>query len=283
MLSRSLTAAVAVALCALLSVAPTKKQSQVTLEVLPSPLVLKILGQSQLDFVADLFWIRMANMAGRANTAAEYGALLPIGNLIADLAPKFQYSYYVGGVLAPVRKGRTTEYDNLEGAVELMKRGIKELPNYIRLHVQLAYTQLEMQHDSTGAAATLQTAAKNPKAPPFISTLAARLLAQSGQYADARTFVQTFAQSENPEIRADFEQRLRLIDLEEILTKVEDAGRRYAEANGHITTSVEELVRTGFLSETPVDPFGGTIELTVTGARSTIQPQRMRAFVPPGE
>ena len=279
-LSRGVVGLVSLGLCAGLSRPPPKLDSSLSVGIVPNPLVLKILGRSQLEFVADLYWVRMANMAGRAVSASECGALLPIANLIADLAPRFKYPYFLGGVLAPVRKGRTAEYENVEGALALMARGVVAVPDYVRLHVQKAYTELELRHDPAAAGRTLRAASALPDAPPFLAKLAARLLAQAGQYDDARDFARAMATSEDPQLRADFELRLKQIDLEQVLVQVEEAARRYAKVEGHLTTSVQELIRKGFLPREPIDPFGGTIELTERGASSSVESRRLRAHVP---
>ncbi len=279
---RAFVALLGIALVAGLSEPPPKVVARGGLNVLPNPLVLKVVGRSQLEFVADLFWVRMANMAGTANTRDEYTALLPIANLIADLAPRFKYPYYVGGVLAPMRRGRTKEYDNAVEAVALMQRGVTAVPSYTRLHVQKAYSELEMLHQPVVAARTLQIAARLPDAPDYVGKLATRMLAQAGEFDDARAFALEMATSaDDPQVRADFELRLKQIDLERVLTGVDEAARRYEEEQGHPTTSVDELVAKGYLPEVPSDPFGGVIELTVTGARSSVESSRLRVHVAP--
>lgn len=279
-ISRTLLAVLCLGVCAALSQPPPKMESKVSLEILPNPLVLKVLGRSQLDFVADLFWVRMANMAGRCFQPSECAALLPIANLIADLAPKFKYPYFVGGTLAPVHL-RNGSWANVEGAHALMVRGLQELPDYTRLRVQLAFTELDIMHDPARAGRTLREAAKLPDAPPFLLKLAARLLTEGGQYEDAREFARAMTESDDPELKEDFEHRLKMIDLEEVLVKVDDAQKRFTEAQGHPAARPEELVMSGFLSQLPVDPFGGTIELTPEGARSSVESRRLRAYVPP--
>lgn len=269
--------------CVASSKPPLSVASKISLEVVPNPIVLKLLGRSQIDFVADLLWVRMANMAGRANSPAEFATLLPIGNLIADLAPRFRYPYFVGGVLAPVPKGRRGEYENVEGALKLLDRGVNAVPDYTRLYVQKAYTELEMMHDPVAAGRTLGRASAIPGAPSFLSGLAARLLTEGGSYDDAREFARSMAASDDPQVRKDFELRLKQIDLEEVLAAVDDAARRYAAQEGHITTSVEELIAKGYLTSKPVDPFGGNIELTVNGARSSVETRRLRIHVPNGD
>jgi hypothetical protein len=282
-IARTLVALVGVCLCVIFSRPPEVAVSEVTLEILPNPLVLKVLGRSQQDFVADLFWVRMANMAGRCVKATECGALLPIANLIADLSPKFKYPYFVGGVMAPVRIGKTDQYANADGALALMTRGAKEVPDYVRLHVQKAYTELELFHDPAAAGRTLMNISRVPGAPAHLAGLATRLLNEAGQFDDALAFAQTMANSEDPNVREDFELRLKLIELERTLARVDEAAARYTTEKGQPPASVEALVAEGFLPFLPSDPFGGRIELGVTGgARSTVEERRLRAFTPPG-
>ena len=281
--SRLLAAFVGLCLCGWFSKPPAKSMSGGSLGVLPNPLLLQTLGRSQIDFVADLYWIRMANMAGTALTSAECSALLPIGNLIADLSPRFKYPYFVGGVLAPFHRRSTKEYENARGAVALMARGVVAVPDYVRLHVQKAFAELEMLHDPGSAAKTLRIAAMIPGAPSFLSGLATRLLAQSGQYEEAREFALSMALSPDPEVSADFELRVKHIDLEQTLSRVEDAVQRFHDDHGRPPAGVDELLAQGYLSEPPVDPFGGTIELSASGPRSTSDVGRLRVFEPVGE
>lgn len=283
-LLRIVVACAGLALCALLSKPPPKVNAKVTLELLPNPLVVKLLGRSHIDFVADLFWIRMANMAGNAATVDEFAALIPIGNLIADLAPHFKYPYYLGGVMAPYRhykRGGLSTYENVEGAHALMSRGVKNVPDYVRLFVQKAYTELEMMKDPAMAGATLLEAAKIPDSPSFLPGLATRVLASAGKFDEARVFAESMASSDDPQLKADFEFRLKQIDLEKVLVAVESAKKSFTDAQGRAPTGVEELLTAGYLTQPPVDPFGGVIELTEEGARSSVESRRLKLHLAP--
>ena len=144
---------------------PQKPDTTVRLGVMPNPQLLRIVGRSQLEFVADLFWVRMANMAGRAETSDEYGALVPMGHLIADLSPKFRYPYYLGGTLAPYRHYPSRQYDHAAEAIGLMARGTVAVPDYVRLQVVKAYSEMEMLGDKQAAARTLMAGSRAPGAP----------------------------------------------------------------------------------------------------------------------
>lgn len=281
---RVVLACAAASVCAAFAQAPPPVNPKSTLTLLPNPLVVKLLARSQLEFAADLFWVRMANMAGNAATVDECAALLPIANLIADLSPAFKYPYFVGGVMAPYRHyqpGGNSTYDNVEGAHALMTRGLLAVPGYTRLAIQKAYTELEMMHDPAAAGRTLSQAATLPDSPPFLPSLATRLLTSAGEFEDARAFAQSMAQSEDPQVRADFELRMKQIDLEKVLVTVEAAAASYAEKEGHRPSDLETLVHAGLLSEIPSDPFGGVIELTETGARSSVESRRLQVHLPP--
>jgi hypothetical protein len=276
---RHLLLVVAVMVCGALTKPPAKTSASLeVVSILPDPILLKALFRSQLEFVADLFWIRMSNVAGTANTATEYGALIPLGNLVADLSPRFKYPYYVGGVLAPVQRGRLREYDNAEGAIALMRRGVRAVPDYTRLFIQLAWAEIEMLHDRVASARTLQAAATLPDVPSFAGGLATRLLSESGRFDEARAFAASMAQSQNPQVRADFELRLKQIALEEVLTSVDEGAARFAAEHHRPPASVGELLEAGALSVEPIDPFGGEIVLTPAGARSTVQAERLKTF-----
>ncbi len=259
---------------------PPPPDTTVRLGMLPNAQLLRIIGRSQLEFVADLFWVRMANMGGRAQTSDEYAALLPLGHLIADLSPKFQYPYYLGGTLAPFRHFPSHHYDHAEEAIALMARGTAAVPSYVRLHVVKAYSEMEMLGDKQAAARTLMAAARAPNAPPYIAALATRLLADQGQFDDATKFAEELAKSDDPDVRAEFERRLLQISLERVLVQVDQAVAQFIAREGRSPSSVHELVEKGDLSGLPHDPFGGEIELTPEGARSTVETSRLKAYIP---
>jgi hypothetical protein len=250
------------------------------LNVLPNPQIVRIIGRSQLEFVADLFWVRMANMGGRAKTTREYAALLPIGNFIADLSPGFKFPYYLGGTLAPVRRFPTHEYDNAKEAVALMARGNIAVPNFSRLWVQKAYSEMEMLHDRLAAGRTFAQASRVPGAPAFVGPLATRLLSESGQFEDASQLAVELARSDDPDVRTDFEHRLLQIKLEELLVRVDSAIEWFKAREGRMPTSVKELVDGHDLPGHPMDPFGGEIIITADGARSTVEMSRLKAYIP---
>jgi hypothetical protein len=281
MIRRLMIAGVCLLICARLSSPPGTAESGVTLEVVPNALVLKILAGSQLDFVADLFWVRLINMSSRASNAREASALLPMGNLIADIAPRFKYPYFLVGVIAPWRRGKSHNYDNATEAVALMTRGVA-ITRWGRLYLQKAFTELEMLHDPNAAGTTLIAMSREPDAPAYVAPLATRLLAQGGNFGDARLLAASMARSEDPQVRADGEARLKQIDLEETLVRVDSAVEQFTASEGHSPATIDDLVAKGLLPAVPPDPLGGKIELTPDGARSSANHERFRQFVPLG-
>ncbi len=261
------------------SAPPPPMSSRVTIEMLPNPSVLRVLGRSQIEFVADLLWVRMGSMASRAERVDEYAALLPIGNLIADVDPRFKYPYFVAGVLAPVWQGKGKPYANTDGARAIMQRGIEAVPTYLRLYVQKAYIEFFMLHQPLVAAKTLRGTVNVPGAPVHLQALATRLYAQGGQFDQAEAFAREMAQSDDPEVRADFETRSKEIQLERVLVTVDKAAEQYRATTGRVAATVRELVDAALLPSIPADPFGGAIELRSDGAYSTAYKGRLRAFV----
>lgn len=279
---RLVTLVCGILLSSALSGAPAETVSAVTLEVLPNAAVIRVFGRSQIHFIADLFWVRMANMASRVSNAREAALLLPLGNLIAELDPSFRYPYLVGGVMAPWRRGRTKTYDNAAEAVGFMARGIQHVP-WQRLFLQKAYTELEMLHDPASAGRTLAAAARYPDALPHVGLLAARLLAEGRNLEGAREIAQWMATSNNPQIRDDGERRLKQIDLEEVLNQVDQAIAQFEEIHRRKPSSLNELVRQGLLPGEPVDPLGGRIIVDENGPRSSVVVGRLRRYVPLGD
>ncbi len=126
------------------------------------------------------------------------------------------------------------------------------------------------QHDYVRAAEVLRRRALLPDSLPYFGQLATRLLAASGQYEASRDFSRLMRDSAPDDAtRAVYDERLRLIDLEETLGVVEAADERYFEDVKAHASTIDELMLGGYLVERPLDPFGGNIVLKDGHAAST--------------
>jgi hypothetical protein len=244
------------------------------LPLVPNPLPVKLLTRSNRSLVADLYWIRMASLATMVRFPADGLALIEWGRFVTELDPGLTWAYAMGGLLGPVDEEGT--WSNVAEAVDLLERGTQAVPDDFRLSLYLAYTQLDLQHDVAGAARSLVRGARAPRAPAFLGPLAARLLAQGGEFGAAREFALQMSRSEDPLTRETFQLRLKEIDREEAWARLEQAVRAFTARQGHPPAQLAELVGAGLLEAVPTDPLGAEFVLQPDGGVGVTSGERLR-------
>lgn len=269
--------AACVAVVGLLARAPVNVGSRDARLVLPRAGLLKALGRSHLQLIADYYWLRTLNRSVVVANAAEGEALIGLGNLIADLDPHFMHNYWLVGLNATVPpEDHSSEWHNARAVVKLLERGVAIDPSDDKVVIVLASTLMTFLKDYSAAARVLQERTRYPNAPAHFGPLATRLLAASGNYDASREFARAMMEgAPDEETRKLFEERLKLIDLEEILATVDAAAKRCREEKGVSPSTARELVYAGCLDTEPYDPFGGTIVISKGRAYSTNAPERL--------
>jgi len=98
--------------------------------------------------------------------------------------------------------------------------------------------------------------------------LAGRYLYESGNSKMAIDYLTVMEKgASNPAIKRTFQIRLQAIKEGH---RIELARDRYVQEMGRLPSTVDELIRKGYLADTPVDPYGGTFYLEPDGTvRST--------------
>lgn len=246
----------------------------------PNSQLVRALGKSQLPLVSDLYWIRAISVTTHQRVPADGKDLVAWCRFVTELDPHFVWPYLLGGLLGVMTLGDT--HYNVPEANELLEAGLEQLPHEYRLAVYLSFNQLELQHDVSAAAQTLQRGAAAPGAPPFLAQLATRLLAQSGSFDSAKAFAEELAKSDDPLTREFFQHRLKEIERDEGLTRAQAAVGAFQLARGKPPESLLQLSLEGFLAEIPIDPLGGTVSLDPnTGLVSSTSGSRLQANQPP--
>lgn len=274
-----LIAAVAcIAGVALTARAPTTLTDRQGMLILPRPLFLKALGRSHISLITDFYWLRTINRATTAFSPLEARALLTLGDLIVDLDPDHSHAYWLIGLNAPVPAREKGKWANAVEAADLLRRGLARFPRENKLVIALAHNLTFYQRDYPAAAAVLEARAKLPDALPYFGPLATRLLATSGHFESSRLVARAMLESAtDDETRKMFEERLKLIDLEERLALIDAADQRYFADQGRHAQTVDDLVAAGYLDQAPSCPFGGVIILRNGKAQSTAT-KRLQLF-----
>lgn len=257
--------------------APASTYTRDSRLVLPRPALLKALGRSHLQLVTDYFWLRTLNRSVIVLDETEGKALIALGELISDLDPPFRYPYWLVGLNAPISPQKRGEvWPNSREAARYMERGYALAPEDDKMAIVLATNYMLYQRDYVSAARVLRKRLEYPNAPVHFAPLATRLLAAAGDFDASREFARAMIESADDEdTKKMFEERLKLIDLEEILAAVDAASARFREKEGRHPISVTELIETGYLAERPQDPYGGIIVLTEGRSYSTAARERL--------
>jgi hypothetical protein len=162
--------------------------------LLPRKEVLQVAGRGYLPLVVDYLWIQLIQATGRARKAEEYRDVYPYAELITDLDPRFDVVYRFAGTTLPTNLGRET-WVNTEESTRIIRKGLPLFPDDLRLNILLAYNLSTFHHQYREAAQVLEKASKLPEAPEYLSALATRLYAQSGEVDSGLALARSLAES----------------------------------------------------------------------------------------
>ncbi len=271
---RALIAAVAVLSIGLLSNPPRSAVRSEAGLALPRREVLHALGAAHQNLVADYYWLMTVQQLGKALTPEEHRDAAQYAELATDLDPFFYSPYLYASIGCPLNLGREV-YANADESTALLRKGLKQFPEDLRLRFQLGYNLTFFHRQLKEAADVFGALGKDPRTPRYMAQLATRLYAQSGNFDLAADVARTMRDSaQDDETRALYEKRLAEIELEQKLQAIDALAKEYQAREGR-WPSVQELVKSGALPTLPVDPLGGKIFIDEKG-RSHSSAQHFR-------
>ncbi len=223
---------------------------------------------------ADALYLQAIQVHGEQKfpDRAHRRAIARLIDTATDVDPHFCYAYRLGALA--VTQNTNHGYEGAEMAIPLLEKGVKGCTTQWQVPFFLAYIESWMLNDQARAAKAMAEAARRPGAPKYIALLSARLAAQAGSIEDGIAFTEEFLrQADNPQTKAELEDRLGLLQMELGARQIENAVRRYKAEHGDWPGSVETLVETGLLAAIPSDEHDGrfvinrgTGEVTSTAA-----------------
>jgi hypothetical protein len=287
MKSRPFLPAVVTGLCGLialflLATPPRKPPRGPHQEVLlPRQDVLRLIGRGYIQLIADYLWIQLVQTAGRAVTAEEYRDIYPYADLITNLDPHFDMVYRFAAGALPTNIGRETWVNTAE-STRLLRKGLRFFPDDLKMNMLLAYNLSTFEKNYQEAAQVTERAARLPGAPAYLPQLATRLYAQAGEVDAGLALAQSLLDSaEDEPTRQLFEQRIRDLEMEAELRRVDAAIADFRETFGVPPPDVDTLSWLGFLPVPPHDPQGGGFFIGHDGrAYSRTQQRRLEIFTP---
>jgi hypothetical protein len=251
----------------------------------PIPARLRRLGAfGYSKILADWVWLKAIQYYGsRENQKYRYNGLAPLLDEVTDLDPTFEYAFQFAGQSVPYHDENTGLWHNTNAAIALLRKGASAAPSRWQIPWLLGFNLYTFQGNYVEAGRAMEHAAHLPGAPPFMNSLAARLLVQ-GSDVDTAIFITQSALSDASDERTkdDLETRLKSLILQRDLDQLNAALAERSKVAP--VTSLSELVGAAGVSSIPPDPFGGHYALDQTSGTvtSTHHDKLLRLYVHPG-
>jgi hypothetical protein len=220
------------------------------------PLV-KALSLEYAPLIADLYWTHVVQYYGykRQVQAPRFDLLWPLLDVTTTLDPHLIIAYRFGSTFLSEPLPRGAGRPDL--GIQLLERGIRENPEYWRLHEDLGFIYYFNLQDYQKASQAFLEGSKVPGALVWMKILAAKV-AEDGNTRETSVFLwnELYNSATDKELKENALTHLQLLrseaDCERINTGAEEYQRRF----GHRPTDIRELVKTGLLQHVPVDPKG---------------------------
>lgn len=235
----------------------------------PQPAVLKAAAGDQKVLLADLLVMKSLFYFGSLveTTPAElilpadYASIFQTIDAAVKLDPYNQDAYYFA------QAALSWHPERVKQANTLLEYGLQFRDWDYQLPFFLGFNYAYFVHDYEQAAKYYAKAAEI-SGDPLLASLAGRYLYESQQTALALTYMQAMEKNaKNEAIKKTFQVRIRA--LQEV-QRIETALARYQADFGDIPVTIDDLLRRGYLKETPVDPYGGKFFINAAGrVRST--------------
>ncbi|UVT17784.1 MAG: hypothetical protein H8K04_09750 [Nitrospira sp.] len=233
-----------------------------------------LLGYHNLG--ADILWLRLLQVVGkRENTLDDYEWIYHGLEVITTLDPQYDYAYYVGGVVL------TNVANRVDLSNRLLEKGFKENPTVWNIPFLLGYNHYFILSNAAKASEYIAAAARLPGGPAYLPGLASRMYAEANNPETALQFLEAlWRQTQDAGMREVLEKRAKEVMIERDIQRLESVIQQYRSKQGSYPKTLQNLINGGYLSQLPVEPFGGSYALdSKTGKiSSSTHPDRLRVF-----
>ena len=225
---------------------------------------------------ADLYWIRAIQHYGGTKLAGgtnkSYDQLYPLLDLTTTLDPRFDIAYRFGAIFLSERPPDGPGRPDL--AVALLRKGLEAQPNRWQFAQDIAFVYYWWVHDYMQAAEWFTRAAAIPGAPAWLKPMAAVTLAQGGNRASSRRLWQEIHdQADHDWLRNQATLRLRQFEAMDQIDALLRAAVDYERRFGVSPRSWADLIRAGYLRQTPADSAGHPYVIDPTRGVVTLGPR----------
>ncbi len=247
---------------------------------------LKRLSLGYTGLLADIYWTRAVQYFGYQHhmQSNDFHLLAPLLQITSELDPHLIPPYQFGSnFLAPPPPNGAGEP---EKALALAKYGVEHNPDHWRLYYNLGFLYYIEFRDYAKAADAFERGAKLPIHNELMPILAARMAQHAGEFETARMlWIATYQTNKEPQIQRNALEHLRALQVDEDVTRLEEAVNKYREQTGRLPGSWADLERAVVIRLAPEDPTGRPYRLTPDGRVEVQDPEKL-PFVtkglPPG-
>jgi tetratricopeptide (TPR) repeat protein len=212
---------------------------------------------SYRSLLADVYWIRVIQHYGGTKLSRDplkqYDLLYPLLDLTTSLDPRFNVPYRFGAIFLaeppPAGPGRPDQ------AIALLQKGLQAQPDRWEFAEDIGFVYYWWERDYHKAAEWFRRASEMPKAPSWMTAMAAVTLAQGGNRESSRRLWQEMLNSPDADwVAGQARFRLSQLDALDQIEYLERIVGAYTQRAATRPQSWADLARAGYLRGVPVDP-----------------------------
>lgn len=234
----------------------TTRQEQDDLTLRSGALV-KALSLEYAPLAADLYWTRVVQYYGgkRGNQQANLELLWPLLDVTTTLDPNLIVAYRFGGMFLSDSPPRGA--GKPEQGIELLRRGIRNNPEYWRFYEDLGFIYYFDLADYPKAAEVFLEGSKRPGAMIWMKTFAARI-SEKGESPETSMMLwsEIYNSTNEPSIKENAKVHLQLLRARSDCEQLNKLAAEYKKRAGRPPANMRDLVKAGLLPGLATDPVG---------------------------
>ena len=201
-------------------------------------------------FISDIVWFRSISYFGeQLSKKGDIPWLAHMCDLTTELNPKATSRYdFCSSLISWIAK-------DPQSSVNLLNRAIAHTPNYWRYYYIRGFNYWYFLENKEKAAKDFQKGSTLPDAPPFMASLASKLM--SNDPTQAISFLNNLIKNSKDENAIKvLKKNLKLAYVSRDISLLNKAMLKFEQINSRKLTSMQDLVEQNLIAFIPKDPYG---------------------------
>lgn len=219
--------------------------------------LMKHLSLEYRPLMGAIYWTRAVQYFGEKHQLHDRNLelLWPLLDIATTLDPHLLVAYRFGAIFLSDAPPRGAGQPDL--AVQLLKRGLKENPDYWRFYQDLGNVYYFDKKDYPKASEAYRTGSNFAGAPIWLRVMAAKI-AEEGASLETSYFLwkQVYDTASDEQIKKNAQTHLKLVAAELAIRELDRLEGEYETKTGRHANHVSQLVQAGLLKGIPLDPEG---------------------------